>query len=209
LDQLDPLRDTVSNSDLLGRPVACARFMGGREHAAIAGTDPALTSPPLTNPARTDADVEDVAALIAAGTVALPSFTDSGGPFPGTGNQGRIVGPVPETARARAALASLYVALVADIDLDLLRSKRRVIVDGGFVDNRLFAGLLAALRAEQPVMVSNERAGTAIGAALLWGWGERSAPVALDLSPVVAARVPGLADYAQRWRAAALPSVRP
>ena len=28
LDRLDPLRETVAGSDLLGRPVACARFMG-------------------------------------------------------------------------------------------------------------------------------------------------------------------------------------
>src|ERR671919_149761 len=82
---LDPLRDTVSNTDLLGRAVVCARFMGGREHAQIAGRRPAR------------AEVADVEALIAAGTVALPSFTDSGGPFPPRGGGGAVA-PAPPGA---------------------------------------------------------------------------------------------------------------
>jgi L-fuculokinase len=99
LDRLDPLRETVAGSDLLGRPLACARFMGGREYAAIAG-----------DAAAGRAGTADIEALIAAGTMALPSFTPSGGPFPGTGGKGRIVGPLAEAPRARAALASLYLA---------------------------------------------------------------------------------------------------
>ncbi len=199
LERLDPLRATASSSDLLGRPVACARFMGNREHAAVAGADPPAGSP----------DVADVEALIAAATMALPSFSNDGGAFPGTGSKGRIVGPVPQSPRARVALASLYVALMADVALDLLGSRHRIIVDGGFAHDPLFAGLLAGLRPEQPVAVSLARAGTAIGAALLWGWGERAAPVRLDLTPVAPIRPGGLADYARRWRAAAEGTARP
>ncbi len=106
----------VANSDLLGRPVACARFMGGCEYATIAG---AAAAPHAPSPS-----VADVEALIARGTMALPSFTRSGGPFPGTGGKGRIVGPRPGTARERAALAALYVALVASVGLDLLACAR-------------------------------------------------------------------------------------
>jgi L-fuculokinase len=192
LDGLDPLRDTMAGTDLLGRPVACARFMGGRDYAAIAGAEPAA-----------GADEADVEALIAAATMALPSFGRDGGPFPGTGGRGRIVGPMPETPRARAALASLYVALMADVALDLLGSRQRIVVEGRLLRNRLFLGLLAALRPEQPVLASPERAGTAIGAALLWGWTERSAPARLELRAVAPLRIGGLADYARRWRAAA------
>jgi sugar (pentulose or hexulose) kinase len=193
LGRLDPLRDTASGSDLLGRPVACARFMGGAEYAAIAGAEIPLSAP----------DVADVEALIKAGTMALPSFTGGGGPFPGTGNRGGIVGPVPETPRARAALASLYLALMTAVGLDLLCSRALVIIDGGLVDDRLFAGLLAALRPDQAVALSKERAGTAIGAALLWGWSERAAPVPLELAPVGPCGVSGLVDYARRWHVAA------
>jgi sugar (pentulose or hexulose) kinase len=192
LDQLDPLRDTVGGSDLLGRPVACARFMGGREYAAIAGAD--------AGPAGALTDVE---ALIAAGTMALPSFTAGGGPFPGTGGMGRIVGPVPESPRPRVALASLYLALMASVCLDLLRSRGQVIIDGAFAENRLFTGLLAALRPGQPVAVSAARRGAALGAALLWGWSERAAPAPLKLTPVGAPELAGLATYERRWRTAA------
>ena len=166
LDQLEPLRDTAANVDLLGRPVACARFMAGREYAAIAGAE--------DRDAR--AEVADVAALVAAGTMALPSFTRSGGPFPGTAGKGQIVGAQPNDGRARVALASLYLALMASACLDLLRSRGQVIIDGAFADHRLFAELLAALRPGQPVAVSSERQGAALGAALLWGWSERTAP---------------------------------
>jgi sugar (pentulose or hexulose) kinase len=148
----------------------------------------------------------DVEALVATGNMALPSFTASGGPLPGTGGKGRIVGPAPDSPRARAALASTYLALMASVCLDLLDSRGQVIIDGAFADHRLFAGLLAALRPGQPVAVSSERQGAAVGAALLWRWPERSAPAPLDLTRVVAPRLPGLAAYEHRWRSAAEPA---
>jgi sugar (pentulose or hexulose) kinase len=193
LDQLAPLRDIAAIVDLLGRPVACARFKGGREYAAIAGADAGAAR----------ADVADVEALIAAGTMALPSFTSSGGPFPGTGGKGQIVGRVPDSARARAALATLYLALMASACLDLVRSRGPLIIDGELAEDRLFARLLAALRPAQPVAVSSERQGAALGAALLWGWSERSAPARLELTRVVAPRLADLAGYERRWRSAA------
>jgi sugar (pentulose or hexulose) kinase len=193
LHQLDPLRDCAAVVDLLGRPLACARFMGGREYTAISGADP--------EPA--GAAMADVAALIGAGTMALPSFTAAGGPFPGSSGKGRIVGQAPESLRARAALASLYLALMASACLDLLRSRGLVIIDGAFAENRLFASLLAALRPCQTVVASTGRHAAALGAALLWGWAERSAPAPLDLTPVVAPRLAGLVAYERRWRSAA------
>lgn len=190
LDQLHPLRDTVSNSDLLGRPVASARFMGGREYAALAGPDARDVSAALV----------DVADIMARETLPVPSFTDTGGPFPGTGGKGQILGPAPASPEGRVALASLYVALMASVELDLLQSRGQVIVDGPFAENRLFAALLAALRPDQEIAVSTEREGTALGAALLWGWRERAAPVALRLTRISPAEVAGLAAYAARWR---------
>jgi sugar (pentulose or hexulose) kinase len=192
LAELDPLRDTAANVDLLGRPVACSRFMAGREHAAIAGDGREAC-----------ADFCDVDALVAAGTMAVPAFTASGGPFPGASGRGRIVGAQPDSGRARAALASLYLALMTSACLDLLRSRSEVIIDGAFADDPLFPRLLAALRPGQPVAVSSERHGAALGAALLWGWSERTAPAPLNLRPVVAPRLPGLAAYERRWRRAA------
>ena len=199
LHELNPLRDTVGSCDLLGRPVACARFMGGREYVALAGAHGGDARP----------EVADVDALLAAGTMALPSFTAGGGPFPGTGSMGRIIGPAAETARARAALATLYLALMTSMCLDLMRSREQVIIDGPFADDRLFAGLLAALRPDQPVAVSSERHGAALGAALLWGWTGRLSPASLDLTPVAPPRLPGLAGYERRWRSAAETAAHP
>lgn len=190
LDRLQPRLDMVSNTDLEGRPVACTRFMGGREFFELAGKR-GLRAKPTT---------EDVAKLIAHGTMALPSFTDSGGPFPGTGNRGRIVGPPPEGPDECAALASLYVALMTSVDLDLLASNGDVIVDGSFAENQVFTGLLAALRPGQSIAMSKVRDGTALGAALLWGWPKT---VSLDLEPAVASDIDGLAAYAAAWRSRA------
>lgn len=186
LDRLDPKRDMVSNTDLEGQPVACTRFMGGREFLELAGE----------GGLRAKARIDDVVKLIAQGTMALPSFTDSGGPFPGTGHRGRIVGPPPEGPGERAALASLYVALMMNVDLSLLASTGDVIIDGSFADNQVFTGLLAALRPGQSIATSKAKDGTALGAALLWGWPK---VVSLDLLPMVAAHVDGLHTYAEAW----------
>ncbi len=187
LDRLDAARDMVANTDLEGRPVACTRFMGGREFFEIAGEDGLRTTP----------TIEDAARLITNGTMALPSFSNSGGPFPGTGDRGRIIGTAPAGPGERAALASLYVALMTAVDLDLLGSVGQVIVDGSFAENRLFAGLLAALRPEQSVSVSRERDGTALGAALLPHW---PVTASLDLEPVAPCTVDGISRYADVWR---------
>ena len=47
------------------------------------------------------ASLVTVSALVTRGTFALPSFSASGGPLPGTGGQGRIEGPPPGTAEER------------------------------------------------------------------------------------------------------------
>jgi L-fuculokinase len=193
LDRLVPLRDTASCTDLLGRPVACARFIGGREHAAIAGPEGLAAHPTLA----------EAEALIEQRVMALPSFARTGGPFPGTGGKGRISGRRPRTPAARAALASLYVALMASVGLDLLDAGSDVVIDGGLADDPLFAALLAALRPGQPVLVTTERHGRALGAAVLADWADRRTPVQLALRVVEPAPISGLADYAQDWRAAA------
>ena len=166
--------------------------MGAREYAAIAGPDGLAARP----------GAAEVQALIAQRVMALPSFARSGGPYPGIGGKGRISGPRPRSPEARAALATLYVALMASVGLDLLEVHGRIIVDGQLADHPLFAALLAALRPGQPVAVSTEPNGRALGAALLVGWAERSTPASLDLRPVEPAAIRGLDTYAAAWRAA-------
>lgn len=190
LDRLDPNRDMVSNSDLEGRPVACTRFMGGREFVEIASRDGLSATP----------DVADIQRMIDQGTMALPSFTDSGGPFPGRGNLGQIDGPPPATPEEKSALAALYTALVTDVDLDLLASSGDIIIDGSFAENTLYIGLVSALRPKQIVRASKESDGTALGASLLWGWRVRQKRIELNLEPIPPISIDRLARYKDHWR---------
>jgi sugar (pentulose or hexulose) kinase len=189
---LDPKFDTNTNTDIFGRQVACSRFFGGREFELVAGQAPAEA-----------ASLADVQALIDQGTLALPSFSNSGGPMPGTGGKGRITGPQPKTIGARASLAALYCALMCDRQLAAIRSQNRIVVDGPFAQNPVFLSVLAALRPKQKVEASALRDGTTAGAALIAQIDAREElpQVALALKPVTPARLKGLKRYAETWLA--------
>jgi sugar (pentulose or hexulose) kinase len=154
--QLDHTKDIVANKDVFGRTVACSRFFGGKEFEIIArGAD------------GSKATLAAAGGLVRAGIMALPSFTDSGGPIPDKGGQGKIIGPLPDTDEARASLASLYCALMMSESLDALNSDHTIIVDGPFSQNLVFLKLLATLRPRQSLYASHLRDGTATGAACL------------------------------------------
>jgi sugar (pentulose or hexulose) kinase len=154
--QLDHAKDIVANKDVFGRTVACSRFFGGKEFEIIAkGADGSKAS------------LAAVTELIRNGTMALPSFTDSGGPIPNTGGEGKIIGAQPTTDEARASLASLYCAMMMSESLDALHSNHTIIVDGPFSQNEVFLKLLASLRPNQSIFASQLRDGTATGAACL------------------------------------------
>ncbi|MFM8679513.1 MAG: hypothetical protein ACKOGH_07865 [Alphaproteobacteria bacterium] len=184
LEALDPARDTLANVDVEGRPVCCSRFMGGRAYAAIAGDAPAATR-------------DEVEATIADMTLALPCFAGGGGPFPG--QEGRILGPAP---RHRAALATLHLALMLDVALDLAGPAPRIVVDGAHVANAELPALLAALRAPARVEVSADADGVALGAAMLARRGSRMPRAEPAPRHVVPAAIPGLAAYRDAWHAA-------
>ncbi|MBX6324003.1 MAG: hypothetical protein IRY94_19470, partial [Rhodospirillaceae bacterium] len=187
-------RDAVSNTDLEGRPVACSRFMLGRECALVAGEGVRARPTPA-----------DVEALVAEGVMALPSFTDTGGPYPWTGRKGRIVGE-PAGPRARGALAVLYGALMASAAVDVIGSRNDIVIDGPFAADPLFPALMAALRPRQRVRVAPQPDGTALGGALLARWSPGAAPVPVVLHDVAPAAIPGLEAYAAAWQAKLPPS---
>lgn len=178
-------RDTLANVDVLGRPVASARFMGGREYAAIAGLD-------------VRAGIEDLRSAVNAGLVALPSFA-AGGPFAGA--RGTIRG-TPSGQAQLAALAELYCALMTCECLALTGPVRKLYVDGPFATHPLYLGALATLLPEARILAAQDRHGTGIGAALLAHWpSEASQPPDYTLA---AQDVPALdldlASYQQAWR---------
>jgi sugar (pentulose or hexulose) kinase len=189
---LDERRAMVCNLDVDGEPVVSTLTMTGREYALIAGAGDVPD----------DAVMAAIPGLIARGTLALPSFVEDDGPFPGSSRAGRVEGPPPGNPAERRALAALYAAFTADLCLDSLQSGSPVVVDGGFAANQPFGRILAALRPSQPVAMSRARDGTALGAALLWKRFERTEPVdSVALEDVTAIPIPGLREAAMRWRA--------
>ncbi len=189
-DALDEARGMTCNADVTGRPLAGALAMGGREFEGVAGNpaDPEPAAPSL------------VAALVGRGTMALPSYGPIDGIFPGCAGRGRIVGPPPENAAQRKALGVLYTALLTDACLDVLGRPRTVVLDGSFVSEKLYAGLVASLRPGQDVRVSREAAGPAAGAALLACHLDRTAPIDPALDAPTPLDIPGLTAYRARWK---------
>ncbi len=167
LQGLEAERDCTANVTIYSEPVACARFMGGREFAAIAGTAA------KTN---TTVSISDVLAVIELGALALPVFADTGGPFPG--GEGLVVSQAPLTASQTQALASLYCALVSDESLNLCNSAGDIIVEGAFAKNEILLQCLSVFRGEQKLFASADSTGTTMGAAML----------ATDLTQSAAAR---------------------
>ena len=190
VDQLQEERDTSTNTDIFGRRVASSRFFGGREFELVAGEAATVT-----------AYAADVQALVASGTMALPSFSGASGPVPESGGKGRIVGELTGGPPLRAALAALYCALMVSEQLDAVSSKHDVIVDGPFAKNALFLGLLASLRRGQKVLASALIDGTAAGAfCLAMMRGDRLPRVRLNVIEIAAIDIAGLPDYQAAWR---------
>jgi sugar (pentulose or hexulose) kinase len=193
LEQLVEARDTNTNTDVLGRTVACSRFFGGKEFEIVAD-----------GAAAEAASLATVELLVARGTRVLPSLTDSGGPVPGKGGQGGIEGPLPASDTERASLAALYCAQMVCEQLDAIASRHDIIADGPFSQNIVLLQVLAQLRPGQRVLASGLRDGTTAGAAAIALIDDGKLPViGLDLKEVRAASVTGLGDYHAAWRSAA------
>jgi L-fuculokinase len=184
--RLDPKADMLANVDVRGEPVPTARFMGGREFSVLAGDAPA------------DADEAEVAAIIASGALALPAFSDQGGPF--ASRKGVIKGETPTTPKARSALATLYSALMTAHMLRRLEAPGDLIVEGGFARSPAFAAVLARLMASRRVVVAPISAGAAAGAAILAHWDKPHPPPPLE--PARTWNLAGLEPYQDRWERA-------
>lgn len=189
--RLDPSRDTACGLTITGQPVPICRFKGGEEYALLAGDAPV-------------AHLDDVAALVARGVMALPNFTESGGPLPGP--DGLVTHDVEGTERT--ALAALYCAQMTLLALEAMSGTipGRVIVDGPFGQNRIYLALLAALLPAHRVLASTLSEGTAAGAALL-GLADPSTGAMparpVPLTDISIPEIAGLATYHANWRDAA------
>ena len=200
--RLAPERDELVNVAVDGRPVPTARFMGGREFAALCdGADPALAS------------AHALAEVLRRGWTALPSFAHGSGPF--AARTGRVlrdeqtpaggIGAVPPALRP--ALAALYCAnLTALLVEDLAgRDGAPLILEGPLADNHAYAAALSALLPRRTLLRSvDPLEGTARGAWMLARWTQPGADAQAELlqalAPVDAALGEALRAQAQAWR---------
>ena len=173
-------RDMLANVNAFGAPVATARYMGGREYEAIArgGGEPT---------------VDAVIDVLSRGIMALPSFASAG---PHSGRKGSIEPPGDLDGAQRAALATLYSALMTSLLIESLGSAGEIFVDGPLARNPLFARLLAACVPVGTVRTYAEGGGTRVAAHLA----RARAPVADAPQSVVPLRLPGLIEYQANWR---------
>lgn len=189
LDSLDPALDMLANVDATGTPTPTARFMAGREFAAIAGDD-GLDA---------HAGHDDLEAVIRRAVMALPGFVQDGGPF--GGRAGTIDGGGGATAAERNALASLYCALVLDVMLDRLGAAGPLLIEGPFASNTVFLAAIDRLRPGQTVHASADISGTAAGAYRLATWRRSGGRPAVARSTALRSQpIAGLDVYRSTWR---------
>lgn len=176
-------RDTLINVNAHGEPVTSARFMGGREYEVIVDGEAAEV---------TQADID---AVLDEQLMLLPAVEPSTGPFQGRDMQ--WVGPEPAVGTGRrAAVLSLYLAMMTDTCLQLSGAVGPTIVEGPFARNEAFMALLAVATGRE-VLLSTSATGTSIGAALLFGHSDALGHPAAVVAPVPHARWQA---YAARWR---------
>jgi len=180
-------RDTLCNVDLNGNAVPSARFMGGREYGVLANGSTANPSQDAINN------------LIAQNCFAIPSFADAGGPF--ARHSGYIENEhTLKSDEDRAALATLYCALMADYGLDMINGAGTIVLEGPFSGNQTLCAILAQLRPTQTVLTTPDSAGTSFGAAALAT--KDGAIAQRKFTPVTPSTCNGIGAYRQNWRSA-------
>ena len=160
--RLDPNADMLANVDVRGEPVPTARFMGGREYRG-----PCRRRAGRRGRSRRRRHDRFRRARLAR-------ILRSGRPIRLA--QRRHRGPRANDAKARAALATLYSALMTAHMLRRLEAPGDLIVEGGFARSPAFAAVLARLMADRRVVIAPMSAGAAAGAAMLAHWGEPHPP---------------------------------
>ena len=203
---LEAEKDMLGNVDVIGRTTPTARFMGGREFAAIAdGADP------------TSASTEALKQLIESRTWALPSFSRQGGPFADRIGALERCGHRLEGASAlhlseaqRATLAATYCAqvsawLIQHLWAHSAATNPQVVVEGPLAHNPIYMLVLQTLLPGSSCCASTDTLeGTARGAWLLSHWGRAPnglSAQAATLLPVQCDDIPGLRQYHDDWLA--------
>jgi L-fuculokinase len=186
LGRLRESRDMLANIDVSGRAVATARFPGGREYRAIAGSDAAQWIP----------DEASLQQVLREDAIAVPSFAPAGGPF--AGHSGQLLRAERLDERGRAALAALYLALMTDLALESLGARGEILLDGPLADNDLYAAVLATFRPGQAVRGAARRGGMVHAALRLANCPVQVARRVAPATPLSCAGA--LQEYRARWQ---------
>ena len=150
-------RDCLVNVDAFGSPVPSARFMGGREIELLTGLDTRRLDLRPDQPALLAA----VRGVLASEAMVLPTFAPGSGPYPR--GRGQWLAMPEDPFQQRAAVA-LYAALMADVSLELIGSRDRILVEGRFAESEVFVRALAALRRQDTVFIGHAHTDVAFGA---------------------------------------------
>lgn len=185
LSNLQPTKDMLANVDALGTPIACARFMGGREFESICEQAGSWLGEQF--------DQTDLQAVIDSKVFAMPDFSNGSGPF--GGSKSGFVGPVDKVSGI--GLATIYCALMIDYQLDMLEARGHVFIEGAFLKNPLLCAVVNQLRDSQDVYLSLDSTGTVLGAAYLTNWGGVSTDI--ETSKVDLTDLKGLGQYKALW----------
>ena len=151
LEALNPTRDCAVNVTADRQPIACSRWMGGREYANIIGS---------TNATITTADILDLSENDLIG----PPQGGQGGPF----TKASPPRPPHLVQASLVAAATLYCAYMLDLCLDLCLAQGDIIIEGPFANNPILVAILATIRSDQRVLCSRDATGTTRGASQLY-----------------------------------------
>jgi sugar (pentulose or hexulose) kinase len=139
LADLPEARDCLVNINPFGLPVPSARFMGGRETEILEAAPDGQLDPA----AHESALIARAETLVRDGVFALPAFQEGVGPYPH--HRGRWIGR-PEDQLGRRAAAGLYLALMLNTSLGLIGAGERLVIQGRFLADPVFARALKSLR---------------------------------------------------------------
>jgi sugar (pentulose or hexulose) kinase len=155
LDSLAEDRDCLVNVDAFGVPTPSSRFMGGRE------TEILEDGAPIDPGARETEMLRLATEMAEAGVYAVPAFQNGVGAFP---NAKGGWTQRPSDQMQRRAVASLYLALMADTSLSLIGSRESLVIEGRFAGDAVFSRALAALRPDQTIYLSQAGDNVPLGA---------------------------------------------
>jgi sugar (pentulose or hexulose) kinase len=179
-------RDCLVNVDAFGTPIPSARFMGGREIEILEDGAP-------IDAHDREADMLRLAKEMAKqGVYAIPAFQNGVGAFPNArGGWTRR----PSSQMQRRAVASLYLALMADTSLSLIGSREKLVIEGRFAADPVFTRALASLRPDQTIYLSQTGDNVPLGALQLI---DDDLPAGAKLVRAVPLEM-DMSSYAREW----------